>query len=342
MASDARKAIVLGAGVGTRSGDTHRVFAGFRGFMVGEAGYAPPDFVEATYAGRHEGGRWVGPAEYDLSAFDAPLATTIANTTEALLHEAQRRPPTTEWHLVGFSFGGLVLLEAAIVLQRRAPEVWGRGLRTITTLSSPLNGVALGEWRWLGDLFGQGAVTAELAALGEDPGHRRRLAAAVERLRAEGVTVTTLAEADDVVVLPKDAIVGPVAPSLVVQPSSSAEASAVARHLGHGRIVAAPFVWERLLGLIGPQPGAMAGTTPRLQARPIPPARDSVLITPPPANSVLITPPPASTEGSAVPDAWAERATPRALEKAPRLRDEELLDAQLAELKARMRAEGKL
>src|SRR4051794_18573719 len=139
MASGSRKLIVLAAGVGTRSGDTRHVFSGLRGFMAA-AGYGPHDFVEATYAGRHEGGRWVGPAEYDLSAFDAPLATTIANTTQALQQEATRRPPDTEWHLVGFSFGGLVLLEAAILLRRRAPETWGRGLRTITTLSSPLNG----------------------------------------------------------------------------------------------------------------------------------------------------------------------------------------------------------
>jgi hypothetical protein len=342
MADDARKLIVLAAGVGTRSGDTHRVFAGFRGFMQGEPGFEPHDFVEATYGGRHEGGRWVGPAEYDLSAFDAPLATTIVNTTEALLHESRRRPPSTEWHLVGFSFGGLVLLEAAILLQRRAPEGWGRGLRTITTLSSPLNGVALGEWRWLGDLFGQGAVSAELSALGENPAHRRRLAAAVDRLRAQGVTVTTLAEADDAVVLPKDAIIGPVLPSLVVQSSSSAEASPVARHLGHGRIVNAPFVWERLLALIGPQTGAGGRDTPRLRARPIPPPSDVVLITPPPSNHVLITPPPASATSRAPADARAKRAIEGALAEAPRLRDEELLDAQLAELKARMRAEGKL
>jgi hypothetical protein len=341
MTGDARKLIVLGAGVGTRSGDTHRVFAGFRGFMEGEAGFLPPDFVEATYAGRHEGGRWVGPADYDLSAFDAPLATTIANTTEALLHEARRRPPNTEWHLVGFSFGGLVLLEAAILLQRRAPEVWGRGLRTITTLSSPLNGVSLGEWRWLGDLFGQGAVSAELAALAEGPAHRRRLAAAVERLRAGGVTVTTLAEADDAVVLPKDAIVGPVLPSLVVQSSSSAEASAVARHLGHGRIVGDPFLWERLLALIGPQVGSLASRAPRPQPRPTPPPADTVLITPPPAESVLITPPPVDPLDRAPTDsaAWARE---RVRAEAPRLRNEELLEAQLAELKARMRAEGKL
>jgi hypothetical protein len=340
MANDARKLIVLAAGVGTRSGDTHRVFAGFRSFMQREPGFAPHDFVEATYAGRHEAGRWVGPAEYDLSAFDAPLPTTIANTTEALLHEAGRRPPSTEWHLVGFSFGGLVLLEAAILLQRRAPEVWGRGLRTITTLSSPLNGISLGEWRWLGELFGPGMVSAELARLGDDPGHRWRLEAAVERLRAAGVTVTTLAEADDAIVLPKNAIVGSVVPALVVQSSSSADASPVARHLGHGRIVNDPFVWERLLTLIGPQTGVAAA--PRLPPRPNPPLPDSVLITPPPAERVLITPPPAGAVRPAPSDDAAAGAIERALTDAPRLRDDERLEAQLAELKARMRAEGKL
>src|SRR5581483_8587163 len=108
MADSSRKLIVLAAGVGSQSGDTRRLFAGLRGFLEGDAGFAPEDFVEATYAGRYEGGRWVSPADYDVSAFDAPLATSIANFAEALLHEARRRPPEVEWHLVGFSFGGLV------------------------------------------------------------------------------------------------------------------------------------------------------------------------------------------------------------------------------------------
>ena len=103
MADGGRKVIVLAAGVGTRSGDTRLVFAGLRGFLAGDAGYAPADFVEATYAGTYEGGRWVRPADYDLRAFEAPLATSIANCAEALLHEAGRRPPDAEWHLVGFT-----------------------------------------------------------------------------------------------------------------------------------------------------------------------------------------------------------------------------------------------
>ncbi|HLH24316.1 MAG TPA: hypothetical protein VK066_17480 [Chloroflexota bacterium] len=323
MADSSRKLIVLAAGVGTRSGDTRHVFAGFRGFMAA-AGFAPSDFVEATYAGTYEAGRWVRPADYDLSAFEAPLVTSIANCAEALWHEAQRRPPDAEWHLVGFSFGGVVLLEAAISLQRRAPDAWGHRLRTITTLSSPLNGCSLGDLRWLGDLFGPGAVSRELCALGDDPRHRQRLAAEVAALRAAGVTVTTLAEADDAIVQPADAIVGPVEPALVVECASSPSASVVARHLGHGRIVNEPFVWERLLALIGPQSapageriGAAPGTAPPLVPRPTPPPSDAVLLTPPPARATrpLVTPPP---------------------------RDEALLDQQLAALKARLRAEGRL
>ncbi len=320
MTDGARKVIVLAAGVGTRSGDTHRVFSGFRGFMEGDAGFAPQDFLEATFAGVYDGGRWVRPAHYDLSAFEAPLAASIANCAEALRHEAERRPSDTEWHLVGFSFGGLVLLEAAIALWRREPAAWARRLRTITTLSSPLNGISLGELRWLGELFGPGAVSAELSALAEDPGHRRRLAGEVAALRAAGVTVTTLAEADDAVVQPEDAIVGPVAPALVVECASSPAASVVARHLGHGRIVNDPFVWERLLALIGPQPSAVRDA-PRLLPRPAPPPPDTVLITPPPM---------AGAERGAIPL------------PAPASRDQSLLDRQLAELKARMRAEGKL
>jgi hypothetical protein len=87
--------------------------------------------------------------------------------------------------------------------------------------------------------------------------------------------------------------------------------------------VNAPVVWERLLALIGPQTPAASGT-PRPLPRPTPPPPDTVLITPPPA-------------------AAAHRApAPRPPLVTPPPRDEALLDRQLAELKARLRAEGKL
>ncbi len=199
-----------------------------------------------------------------------------------------------------------MLLEAAIVLHRRAADTWGERLRSITTLSSPLNGCALGSFSWLGDLFGPGAIGPELCALGDDLRHRRRLEADVAALRAAGITVTTLVEADDAVIQPADGIVGPVRPDLVVTSAAALDDSPVARHLGHGRILHDPAVWRRLLQTIGPQrAGSAAPATPALAPRPIPPAPDQVLLTPPPANDAL-------------------------------------LDLQLEELKARMRTEGRL
>jgi hypothetical protein len=276
MPAPRRKRVVLAAGVGSRSGDALRLFAGFRQFLIDEAGFAPEDFLEATYAGRYVGGRWVGPAPYDETASTAPLAASVAHCAQALLWWARQQPRGVEWHLVGFSLGGLVLLEAAGLLHQRAPDSWGQHLRSLTTLSSPLNGCALGEFSWLGAVLGPGAVGAELCALGNDPRHRERIAALVARLRAAGVVVTTLVEADDAVVQPADGIVGPIDPSLIVPCRSQPDDPPGARYLGHGRIVNEPRVWKQLLAIIGPQVG--------FTGRPAGAGRG--LVTPPPAEDV--------------------------------------------------------
>jgi hypothetical protein len=323
---DGRKQVVLAAGVGSRSGDTHRLFGGFRHYLIAEGGFSADDFLEATYAGEYAEGRWVGPATYDITAFDAPLATAVTHCAQALLWWARHRPADVEWHLVGYSLGGLVLLEAAIVLHRRAWDTWGRHLRSLTTLSAPLNGCALGEFRWLGDLFGPGAVGPEVVRLGDDPRHRQRVAAEVTRLRAAGVRVTTLVEADDAIIQPEDGIVGPVDPDLVVRCTARSEDSPVARHLGHGRILNELRVWRRLLEIIGPQ--VSAGRPRAAPASPAPAAAEGLLPrpVPPPPGQVFAMPPPAASGGGG----------------APRPTRDELLEQQLEELKQRLRAEGRL
>jgi hypothetical protein len=317
MTDSFRKQVVLAAGIGSQSGDTRRLFGGFRAYLMAEGGYRAEDFHEATYGGEYEAGRWVGPAAYDVAAFDVPLATSVAHCAQALLYWA-RQAPAAEWHLVGYSLGGLVLLEAAIILHRRAHDSWGRHLRSATTLSAPLNGCQLGEFRWLGDLFGPGAVGPELCALGDDLGHRRRLEADVAALRAAGVTVTTLVEADDVIVQPDDGIVGEPAPDLIVAASSNLDASPVARYLGHGRIVHDPRVWRRLLGVVGPQVGARV------------------------PGGALVTPPPRSREAEPAHGAAPDRGAPPDRAGSSRAGHPDPLDQELAELKARLRAEGRL
>src|SRR5204862_2091618 len=140
------------------------------------------------------------------------------------------------------------------------------------------------------------------------PRHRLRIAGEVERLRAAGVTVTTLAQADDAVIQPEDGIIGSIDPSLIYAAPSTLDASPVARYLGHGRILHEPRVWRRLLAVIGPQ---TPGTAPAAAGAGAAPA--------------LVTPPP----GGAAP-----------AESAPE-RSGALLDRQLAELKERLRAEGR-
>jgi hypothetical protein len=322
--AEARKLVVLAAGISSRSGDTRRLFSGLRQYFSREGGFAADDFLEATYAGSYTEGRWVGPATYDITAFDEPLASAVTHCAQALLWAARQHPEPRAWHLVGYSLGGLILLEAAIVLHRRAWETWGRDLRTVTTLSAPLNGCALGELRFLGDLFGPGAIGPEVVHLGDDPAHRARIAAEVARLSAAGVTVTTLVEADDAIIQPEDGIVGPHDLDLVVHATARSDDSAVARHLGHGRILNETRVWRRLLEIVGPQTG---------RARPAPPGH--VVVLPPPVvaapGTVFALPGP----GEPHPEPSLGTAGP------PPSRDA-LLDQQLAELKARMRAEGKL
>jgi hypothetical protein len=303
-ASPARKGVVLAAGVNSRSGDTRRLFAGLCYYLREHGGYVPADFVEATYAGQYRDGRWAGPAPYDVRVFEAPLAALVAACADWLGWLPRARPWVGEWHLIGYSLGGLLLLEAVSQLRRRVPDPWDGRLRSLTTLSSPLNGCDLGGFGWLAELFGPGRVAPEVARLGEDPRHRWRIANEVAQLRARGVRVTTLVQADDAVIQPEDGIVGPATPDLIVHTTAPPEDSPIARHLGHGRIVHEPRVWERLLGILGPQPPL---------APPPPDARQ------PPR--VLITPPPG--EASAPPP-------------------DDPLERELAELKARLRAEGRL
>ncbi|MBX5492437.1 MAG: hypothetical protein IRZ14_14890 [Chloroflexi bacterium] len=304
-ASPTRKGVVLAAGINSRSGDTHRLFAGLRYYFQTEGRFVAGDFVEATYAGQYAGGRWTGPAPYDLRAFEYPLATLIARCADWLAWLPRARPWVGEWHLVGYSLGGLLLLEAVTRLRHRAPDPWEGRLHSLTTLSSPLNGCNLGGFGWLADLFGPGRVGPEVVRLGEDPRHRWRIANDVAHLRARGVRVTTLVQADDAVIQPEDGVVGPITPDLIVETTAPPEDSLVARHLGHGRIVHEPRVWARLLAIIGPQP---AGAPPPPDAHE--PAR------------VLVTPPPAAAASAPPPDDPLER--------------------ELAELKARLRAEGRL
>jgi hypothetical protein len=105
---------------------------------------------------------------------------------------------------------------------------------------------------------------------------------------------------------------------LIVAASSHLDASPVARYLGHGRILHDPRVWRRLLGVVGPQGGARVP--------------GGALVTPPPRAPA--TPPAhhAAPDGDVPPD---HADSSRTAHPDP-------LDQELAELKARLRAEGRL
>ncbi|MCL6554174.1 MAG: hypothetical protein K6W08_13795, partial [Firmicutes bacterium] len=187
---NARKRIVLAAGIGSRSGDTRRLFGAFQAYLITEGGYRVADFLEATYAGDYAGGRWVGPAPYDGAVFDVPLATCINHCAQALLYWARQGRAVTEWHLVGYSLGGLVLLEATLgflgfsvapttpswgTMLWRAREALHRGDWWLIAFPALFVGAATWAFGTLGETLGRtpppSFVRAARLRLGREWGH---------------------------------------------------------------------------------------------------------------------------------------------------------------------------
>lgn len=256
-----RKKVLLAAGLASKSGDAARQFASLARLLQREAGFSPGDLLEVTYRGRLAGESWT-PLPYAAADCEASLDQVVQATARLLRWYAARLPADLEWHLVGYSLGGVAVFEAAAELLERDAPRWRGRIGSVVTLAAPLLGSDLGAEGDLLGIFGLGALVPggaagqELVARGRDPAHRARTFHQAELLRRHGVEVLTLADEYDVVVTPDEAVLAPpdqrhryvyaTSRALVGGPHED-------NVFGHGPLLANPRALAQVAEAIGPQ-----------------------------------------------------------------------------------------
>ena len=258
-----RNKIVLAAGMLSRSGEALKRFDGFIRYLTTNHGYEAGDFLEISYSSTLDVEGW-RPIPYASIDCEAGLSDVTAHVGRGLRWYRSVLPDDTRYHLIGYSLGGVALFEASAALLFGEPERWQGRIGSLTTLSAPLFGTDLGlEGELLGALgFGallpSGVSVRELVARGSDPLHRASVERIAARLRAQGVNLLTLADPEDVVVTPADAVIAPLHERDWYVLSSRNQAalfgvSGVGAPLRHGPLLTNTLAWVRMAKSIGPQ-----------------------------------------------------------------------------------------
>lgn len=256
-----RKKVIRAAGVLSQTGDAARHLGGFSRYLQRTRGFAPGDFLELTFRGTGTDADWT-PTAYQKGDSEAPLAESTALVIRHLRWYDARLPADQELHLSGYSLGGVLLFRAAAALLEEDALKWSQRLRSLITLASPHFGCDLGLEGDLLGLFGLdallpgGAVARELCALGSDSRHRAQAERQAALLRRVGLRVVTLADENDVVVTPADAIIAE--PSEMARytfssPSSQPGGAYRDAVFGHGPLLDNPKAWALMAETIGHQ-----------------------------------------------------------------------------------------
>jgi hypothetical protein len=256
-----RKKVLLAAGVLSRTGDAARHLGGFARYLQRNRGFVQGDFLEVTYRGQLSGDDWT-PIPYQAMDSEAPLSESTAQVVRQLRWYDARLPTDLELHMVGYSLGGVVLFRVVVGLLLEDRVRWSERLSSLITLSSPHFGCDLGIEGDLLGLFGfsallpAGAVGRELCALGSDPNHRARVKRDAELLRADGVELLTLADENDVVVTPEDAVIAPPPERsryVLSSPRASLGGARADAIFGHGPLLDNSKAWTLMADVIGGQ-----------------------------------------------------------------------------------------
>ncbi len=258
-----RNKVALAAGMLSRSGEALERFDGFIRYLMTNHGYEAGDFLEISYNSTQDVEGW-RPIPYDSVHCEAGLSDVTAHVGRGLRWYRARLPDDTHYHLIGYSLGGVALFEASAALLFGEPERWQGRIGSLTTLAAPLFGTDLGlegdllSALGFGTLLPSGIAARELVARGSDPLHRASVERIAARLRAQGVNLLTLADAQDVVVTPSDAVIAPPHERDWHVLSSQRQASlfgggTVGVPLGHGPLLTNTLAWVRMAKAIGPQ-----------------------------------------------------------------------------------------
>jgi hypothetical protein len=252
--------VVLLGGLNSRSGEADRSFSGLVRYLAEHGGYDPRrDVLEATYAGMDENGTW-RPSVYVQADTRKPIIDMAEAVAGCLDFYLKALPAPTQLCLVGYSMGGVVGLDAATLSVARDRDAWRGRLGTVVTLSAPLKGSSVGtlvNWAWLvtGEPEGLGLAGDDLQARWKDADEQTRLARRAAFLRSGGTRVLTLADPNDSVVRPEEALL----PAPGETPRDLQVTTTITRpgSLGHGAILDEPSAWRRILAAVGSQTGAV-------------------------------------------------------------------------------------
>jgi hypothetical protein len=258
-----RNKIVLAAGMLSRSGEALDRFDGFIRYLITNHGYDVGDFLELSYNSVQDVEGW-RPIPYDSIHCEAGIADVTAHVGRGLRWYRSILPYDTRYHLIGYSLGGVTLFEASAALLFGEPERWQGRIGSLITLAAPLFGTDLGlegdllSALGFGSLLPTGVSVRELVARGSDPLHRASVERIAARLRAQGVNLLTLADAEDVVVTPADAVIAPLHERDWYVLSSQRQGTlfgggGVRAPLGHGPLLTNTLAWVRMAKTIGPQ-----------------------------------------------------------------------------------------
>jgi hypothetical protein len=259
-----RNKLILFAGIGTRTGDAEQSFAGLIRYLRENGGYeARRDVLEGTYTGSDADGLW-RPRPYLPVDTRRPLldiAEAVANTLEWY---RSALPDDCRLWLIGYSLGGVAALDGATLAAVRDRAGWQGRLCGVITVAAPVRGCSVGplmNWAWLatGELDPLGQAGRDLDARWRDPEEQQRLERRAAFVRAMGAKLLTLADPDDAVVRPDEALLPApgespdtlLMPTLAIRPGSH----------GHGAVLDEPALWQRVLLLMGRQE-AGAGPPP--------------------------------------------------------------------------------
>ncbi len=248
--------MVLLGGLNSQTGDMPRLFSGLIHFLDTHGGYDPRrDILEASYTGVDQNGTWQ-PTSYTRADTRKPIIDMTEAVAGCLDFYRQALPETTRLCFVGYSMGGVVGLDGATLSVARDRAAWRGRLGGVVTLSAPVHGSSVGtlvNWAWLvtGEPEGLGLAGDDLQARWKDVEEQTRLARRAAFLRSLGARVLTLADPDDSVVRPEEALLpapGETVSDLEIKTSITRPGS-----LGHGAILDEPATWRRVLAAIGMQ-----------------------------------------------------------------------------------------
>ncbi len=255
-----RKKVILASGIMSRTGEALRQLDGFARYLKTNFGFVDGDFLEVSYHSERDAVGW-RPAPFDLTHSEAGLDVAALQAAISLSWYGGLLPDDTEYHLVGYSLGGVVLFEAVGGLLESDSRRWRGRLCSLTTLSAPLFGSDLGLE---GDLLAAlgfdvllppGEAVRELVRRGSSRAHRDGVLRQARRMEELGVRLLTLADVRDVVVTPEDAVIAP--PSerdrFVLDGPRVPFGEPGNDPFGHGPLLRNTLAWVRMAKAIGHQ-----------------------------------------------------------------------------------------